>query len=126
VAVLYVVVLGFLTVDEVFNLGWYPTKLERRVNALIADLGSSEESGRRVARESLQKSEAFVVIPALIRALGSPDDRTRGEAAGLLRSLTTEHLSGDLMGFRADAPERERRAAQDRMWTWWERVKDDF
>jgi len=126
VAVLYVVLLGFLTVDEVFDLGWYPTKLERQVNAQIADLGSPEESRRRAAKETLAKSEAFVVVPALIRTLGSPDDRTRGEAADLLRSLTTEHLSGDLMGFRPDEPEGDRRAAQDRLRSWWERVKDDF
>jgi len=124
--VIYALVLAALTVDKVLDLGWYPTKLDRRVRGLIQELGSPDVATRSVAAAELERGEAFVVIPALIRALDAPDERTRGEAAELLQSLTAEHLSGDLMGFRADASPEERGPARQKLWEWWEFVREDF
>jgi len=124
--VIYALVLAALTVDQVLNLGLYPSKLDRRVNGFLEELGSPDEATRRTAATELERGEAFVVIPALIKALDAPDALTRGEAANLLRSLTTEYLNGDLMGFRADASLEERQQARRKLWQWWERVREDF
>lgn len=124
--VIYALILAALTVDQVLNLGLYPSKLDRRVNGFLEKLGSPDEATRRAAATELERGEAFVVIPALIKALDAPGAEVRGEAANLLRSLTTEYLNGDLMGFRADASLEERQQARRKLWQWWERVREDF
>ncbi|MFP4056557.1 MAG: hypothetical protein ACLF0G_06790 [Candidatus Brocadiia bacterium] len=112
--VLYTLVLAVGVADDVFHLGLFPTKLERRARSLIADFDGPPEVRARAAARLVREVDSFVAVPALLDALDSASLQRRALAAECLRHLTKVE-----QGFDPEAPPADRRAAIQRWRDWW-------
>lgn len=123
---LYAFILSVITLDRLFEFGWFPSQLERRVREQIHRLASPDETERQAAKEKLRLMEAFVVIPELIRALNDSSVEQRKAQEEILKELTWNRLHGQLMGYTAEGSTEERRRAQRKLWDWWKTAEEDY
>lgn len=117
--VLYVIVLGVATIDEVFDLGYFPPPLEKQVIAVVDRLDTADERVRADVEQRLEELEDFVVIPVLIRTLSSSSVNLRKNAGLCLRNLT-----GVSHGYQYDAPKAKRKLAIKKWKQWWRENED--
>ncbi len=90
--ILYTLSLAVATADEVFDLGIFPTKLERMVSKAIKDLKNPDPKIQAQAKKELELYGDFA-IPELIKALNDPE--VKDEVLALLKQITGKNLGED-------------------------------
>lgn len=66
--VIYTLILGVATADELFHLGLFPTKLDRMIAASIKKFGSADAKEQEAGKAEITEYGDFAV-PQLIKAL---------------------------------------------------------
>lgn len=107
VLVIYTLTLGVATADELFNLGLFPTKLDKMIAAAVKQLESDDPGLRQKALQDLVEYGDFAV-PQLIRALDK--ERTPRDLA--LKALE------EIQGEKKPSPEAWKK--------WYQENKDRF
>ena len=105
--ILYTISLAVATADEVFDLGIFPTKLERMVGKAIKNLKSPDPKIREQAKKELELYGDFA-IPRLIKALKDPE--VKDDVLKLLKEITGKNFG--------DNPKE--------WWKWYKRHKHEF
>ena len=122
----YALCLACIAVDQIFELGWLPSRLESQIRSHISHLAAESQDARQKAKAALEQSPRFVAIPELMRSLNSDSAKIRSESASLLTAWTKDYLNGDLMGYSSESPPPERKLAIRKLWKWWQVVRQDF
>ena len=94
ILVLYTLSLVVITVDEVFRMGWFPTALEKQINAQVDVLVDGDEGQRNLAAQRLLEIGDFSV-PALIKQLDAENPTVRENTTTLLTKLTGQRFGTD-------------------------------
>ena len=92
ILIIYTLTLAVATADEVFDLGIFPTKLERMVSKAIKDLKNPDSKIQAQAKKELELYGDFA-IPELIKALNDPE--VKDEVLALLKQITGKNLGED-------------------------------
>jgi len=92
ILIIYTLTLAVATADEVFDLGIFPTKLERMVSKAIKDLKNPDLKIQAQAKKELELYGDFA-IPELIKALNDPE--VKDEVLALLKQITGKNLGED-------------------------------
>ena len=92
ILIIYTLTLAVATADEVFDLGIFPTKLERMVSKAIKDLKNPDPKIQTQAKKELELYGDFA-IPELIKALNDPE--VKDEVLALLKQITGKNLGED-------------------------------
>ena len=87
----WVVVFGIGLMDMVFDLGWFPTKLERMLREDIRRLQSSDPDIRTAAEKELIDYNQFSV-PVLLRMMQRGDKVTRADCARCLAKIAERYF----------------------------------
>jgi len=111
---IWTLALGVVVADRWFDLGLFPTYMERRARRAIAAFERPEPERSQAMRLMGREIDAFAAVPELIRALDSSSRARRTGALACLRRIArVEH------GYQPDAPHAERLAAIARWKAWW-------
>jgi len=92
ILIIYTLTLAVATADEVFDLGIFPTKLERMVSKAIKDLKNPDPKIQAQAKQELELYGDFA-IPELIKALNDPE--VKDQVLALLKEITGKNLGED-------------------------------
>jgi len=92
ILIIYTLTLAVATADEVFDLGIFPTKLERMVSKAIKDLKNPDPNIQSQAKKELELYGDFA-IPELIKALNDPE--VKDQVLTLLKEITGKNLGED-------------------------------
>lgn len=90
VLIIYTLSLGVATADQIFNLGFFPTKLDRMVSVSIEKFSSKAKNDREKALKEVIEYGDFAV-PQLIEALDR-DEQTRKLALEALRKINDQNF----------------------------------
>ncbi len=93
ILVLYVVVLGVATADEVFSFGLFPTKLDRMICESIEKMQSPDAVTREEGKQEILEYGDFSV-PQLIDALDEPEP-LKGLALECLAEVSNQEFGTD-------------------------------
>jgi len=107
VLVIYTLTLGVATADELFNLGLFPTKLDKMIAAAVKQLESDDPGLRQKALQDLVEYGDFAV-PQLIRAL----DKERAPQDLVIKAL--------------EEIQREKKPSPEAWKKWYQENKDRF
>ena len=119
---IYVVILGFITVDQWFDLEYFPKELEKRALVQLAKFKSTDEVEFAEAQKELLNIEDFVTVPMLIRRLKSDSPVVRRRAYDTLKKISEGLQSAtEAPLFDPDAAVAERKAAVAQ-WKDWAKV----
>jgi len=108
---LWILVLAAYGLDRGFGLGFFPTKLERRMRDDVAKLTDTDPEVARKAEADLFSYHGFAV-PALIRGLKS-GDAARQKACAACLSRIAAHYYGATPRYGVDAGKWAR---------WWAKI----
>jgi len=95
--VIYTLSLAVATADEIFNLGLFPTKLERMIGKAIKNLKSPDSEVQFQAKKEIELYGDFA-IPQLIKALDAPE--IKHQALELLKTVSGKNLGQDPKAWR--------------------------
>ena len=90
VLVIYTLSLAVATADQIFGLGFFPTKLDRMIAESIDKFASDQEKVRKEGVKEIIEYGDFAV-PQLVKALDR-DSRTRELAVHSLKKITEQEL----------------------------------
>ena len=90
VLVIYTLSLAVATADQIFGLGFFPTKLDRMIAESIDKFASDQEKVRKEGVKEIIEYGDFAV-PQLVKALDR-DSRTRELAVPSLKKITEQEL----------------------------------
>lgn len=90
VLVIYTLCLGGATADQLFNLGLFPTKLDRMIGQAIDKLGSQDPEARDQAFTEIVQYGDFAV-PQLIKALNQQNP-VQEAAIKALKQITDQSM----------------------------------
>ena len=100
ILVLYVISLGVVTLDELFDFGWFPTELEKQINVQIDKIKSDDPRVQEEGKRDILDDKGDFAVPQLIRLLGDKKELTRKHAIDLLTKLTKQNFGEDIKAWK--------------------------
>ena len=100
ILVLYVISLGVVTLDELFDFGWFPTELEKQINVQIEKIKSDDPSLQEEGKMDILEDKGDFAVPQLIRLLDDEKELTRKNAIELLTKLTDQNFGEDIKAWK--------------------------
>ena len=94
---IYALILAVLTVDQIFNLGLYPPKLDRMLSSHIQALGNPDlkpEEKQALADELVSYHEFSV--PLLLKAVKKGDPQVKPAALRCLQEIAARFFDADI------------------------------
>lgn len=108
---IWVMALGFYSLDRVLGLGFFPTRLERLLTRDVEKLGDPDPEVRKQAEGELFSYHGFAV-PALILGMKSQDEQRKEGCAECLQRIASYYYNAK-PNYGADAEKWSK---------WWEKM----
>ncbi len=99
----FVAALFLLAADQYWNLGFFPTKADREISALVHQLGDeSLPSDQRLGIMNQVVDWNAFAVPVLLQAIQSSPARERDAAAQCLQEISLKYYNKDIASYGTD------------------------